>query len=571
MKRKNSTNHKSRFSFHPGGAHNAFLELKGTEKLVLRGDSYYSIPLATHNLRDFVDRQPFPIFLVVVDVSSEIIVWEHLQQHAAALPEEWRSKGKVSIRIPASNRLADDERLRSAVNAADAYMKSMSLTSSVQADEQRFELLDKRFEARTVATSSNKTTVLEAKEEVNLKLRILAGKHDFKEQIASLIERGERTEVDSGQFEVEGSALVAEAFARAKTVQMAKRIKVDVAIESCVDEQRSEHLRLHGGHFVGGSKEFVYVNPSGYPILLQTKASDQASEAGLVQFDLSLFEGQALLHLPYFEQLHAFVSAVCGGAKFGFTVLSKGKTVLQAVSQDTIEQLEGMRHLLDSIEQARSIAKHYGKNPTFRWGEVDEDFVGRTNDLHWIIFDGSPRVNTTKGITAAMARNDIEKLVTIFETTGELVLDFQTKEAKSVTLFGETVDEGEVNWSFTRMTPLQGMPRILEQLQNTTIEKPQIELCPMQDGTSFVTAHSMGVRCLSVSLSTLHCLSNKRWVKRTTLDSHGRFSNHSNCPNGGMLIGSLKGAGKVAYVLWNATMVSLEFLAAYPIMPLQRR
>lgn len=83
------------------GAH-FLIQLKGTDKLIIRNDSYIAHSCKTSTLRYFLERSELVIYLVY-DAQAHLGYWIWIQDYLRGLRSGWQNQGSLTVRIPLNN------------------------------------------------------------------------------------------------------------------------------------------------------------------------------------------------------------------------------------------------------------------------------------------------------------------------------------------------------------------------------------------------------------------------------------------------------------------------------------
>ena len=144
------------------------VQLKGTAASRSEASGAVSFRLKAKDISYFMSLQ-HPLFLVVANVKRKVGYWLFMQQYVREnLPHNnWQRQTKVTVKVPASNLLADAASLRSAVRDAIRYMAEAhpaAVEGAIKAEELRLNKLDPRFDVKLLATTNQKKYAVLAKE-----------------------------------------------------------------------------------------------------------------------------------------------------------------------------------------------------------------------------------------------------------------------------------------------------------------------------------------------------------------------------------------------------------------------
>ncbi len=187
------------------------VQVRGTNSLKLIsscGKQFVTCRLEVENLADHVDKRRYPIYLFRVDNQRQVVYWSFLQYDALkVLNQKWRNQKFVTIRIPVEQTLNNPESfeavLRDHINfISDLYPSSIA--ASLNAEKDRVEKLDGRFEVDISATLGQTQYCLTPKEG-NVEPLVFRFKgEDAVEKAKTLLEVGGKIDLSESEAEVEG-------------------------------------------------------------------------------------------------------------------------------------------------------------------------------------------------------------------------------------------------------------------------------------------------------------------------------------------------------------------------------
>jgi hypothetical protein len=179
---------------------------------------------------DYYMKLPVPVFLVVVNVVQRVAYYVHVQRYALEdlKGDDWqerlrdhKSRGSgtpptKTIRVPAKNVLADTEAFKGVVRDARGFMASLSVSEGIAYREESLRRLDERFEVTYIKTKDGEHLQIDAKEPVEVTMRVLMRKEKFEASIG----KEPPVELNPGEVTIEGSPLWESISAEAKSFQM---------------------------------------------------------------------------------------------------------------------------------------------------------------------------------------------------------------------------------------------------------------------------------------------------------------------------------------------------------------
>jgi hypothetical protein len=364
-----------------GGKHSGkaiLVQVKGRGNLPGKGEKIKQ-PLEIEHL-DYYTKRIEPVFLIVVDVKRQEGYWVFLQKYVKTelRYREWRpgassqlgKKPEITINVPASNRLSDRKRFKSAIEDALGYMKRLSISDGIIYNQQALHKLDPRFDIRMTATEKGESVFAKSNSEVQIDFLFsedfLASSRHY-----DLLGRGLPVSIAPGEFKLEGSLLLEtvldEVASKGGVVRLTHSYEGYVNIEH-VDKDGHSIGRFETipCHYEGGISEcrFHAEVPLGLISLRGTFRSHQPYADNIdINYHLAPWANKPLLGLPSFEGVHGLLGNVNDGDRLLFQFyLDDGSQVNKGHIQWGHPQIQQISGLVDLIFMARWIARKYERN-----------------------------------------------------------------------------------------------------------------------------------------------------------------------------------------------------------------
>ncbi|MFH1689390.1 MAG: DUF4365 domain-containing protein [Candidatus Eisenbacteria bacterium] len=319
------------------------VQLKGTEHLKC-GTTHVKYSLKTKHLAYFLDKALLPVFLVVVDTTTNRTWRVFLQRYAMAqlADRDWRSQKTVTIKLPFTSDLNNPEALDAAVTDAIAYVRELhpaSLQASVAAERRRLEAYDDRISVDVSYVDGRPHYRIDAKEDFEFTITFASDDPaELREKLRQLLEVGRSVEFKPGMVALSGSPLFEHMVGEANealTVKMGKTYSgaVDLATFGRDGAELARLDRIPGpidrgakaARFSGGYEQSPLKVVLQFP-LVQPIPEDQVLFE--MHFDTAAWVDVPLLHLPHFDRLIAFMRSIEEAAGIRLSCEVEGNSVL---------------------------------------------------------------------------------------------------------------------------------------------------------------------------------------------------------------------------------------------------
>ena len=375
------------------------VQLKGaiSPRLLTGGARAFS--LKTRHLSYYFDKVPLPVFLVLVDVEKKSAWWVFLQKHVRLVlkDDSWRKRKSVSIRIPPDNSLADNAKLRRAIQDAEAFMRDLrpsSIQASIKAEKTRLQELDPRFTATILAKDGNTEIQLNAHQPAKFKLRFRG--EEAVRKARAIYEGGGKYEFKPGELAIEGSPIFDFHGNELHAIQVSNRRDVTLRLIADHENNGGElHLdipaTLSGGH---SRCEIVGALPqSPLSIKLSFDLIEQSSEC-IIGFDLGQWIGQEVRFLAFVDPIAVFLRAVSsepyleGSKLIKAQVLLLGNAVVDGAGNlDVANVLADYEPIVATLAKAKYVATEMGQDVKLR-SDIGPEHAYEIEVVHNLIKSG---------------------------------------------------------------------------------------------------------------------------------------------------------------------------------------
>ena len=399
------------------------VQLKGTKSpRFSKSGQYVSFALQSEHLAYYVEKVPLPVFLVVVDVRKKRGWWIFLQQYALEdlTHKPWQKQKSLTVRLPRSNSLADASEIRSAVEHAERFMRDLRpsrVQPAIKQEKARLEELDPRFVVSLRADERATHVHLQAKEKVELPLKI-TGEH-AQQKLAQVVEAGEKVEFSQGEAIVSGSPLF-EGLGGPKAFDPGHQKSAGVRL-ALLTPKGIEMCSLHfQGHWRCGTKRGTFEGClERSPLTLRVPLEINNCETQVhLGFDISQWSGQRLRSLAYFQEISRFFRTVdderldhgCADVQIEIVVSGGGTLPLNA-RVGVSEWLRDYAEVVSTVEKARRVAECLELDLNFpnHFAEVD---IREIHLLHGVISGGEYRCSAPRvRLRAPLSRPDVLSLL----------------------------------------------------------------------------------------------------------------------------------------------------------------
>jgi len=460
------------------------VQLKGKKKTSLaRGR--IAFPLETKDLVYYVDKRCDPIFLVVVDVTAGQGYWLFLQKYALEelAGKTWRAQKHVTLHLPVSNSLADITQLETAVRSANQHMAGLrpgAVAHAIIAERRRLESLDPRFRIAVTAGEQSCRYDLLPSESVRFTLSFEGEKEKVSRLVEDFANRGLPVMVNPGEVKLEGSPLLAKLLEQSLTIQSVRRFQGHLRLAPVNSEGREiATLELPACGEGGLAEMRLKAAHANSPLQLElTIAAPGGVPSKVVSFSfgfaLSQWAGRRVLHLPYFDQVHALCRAVQDGSDLRIDFLWEGNPLFGGRAKSCqLKPLEEPAMIVRTYAKARELARHLRVNPIvpadMRFDELDE-----IEELHLRVMPGDRRLSGAKAtLRVSILRESLDAGAcnSQYDNMDDVPLKLRF-DNEPVRFLRESVNAGPGEYELThaqRSTPLADIKSLISVGKDQTI------------------------------------------------------------------------------------------------------
>lgn len=472
---------------------NFAVQLKGSESLN-SSKAFIKFRLETKYLRYYLDKARQPVFLIVAEIKTKTAYWLFTQRYLREKKDDaWRSKDKITLYIPRENNLTNLNNFRNEIISAESYMRdswTSSIASAISHRERALEQLDPRFSVSISANNDKEVYTIKLKENVvcDLPFKI---KNTSENQILikNLFEKGNSIVLSSSDFEIHGSEIFQKLFGELTDVKLhiEPYYQVDVQLNlSIIDQMEMEISSIYGliGKIRSGLKEAAYAGHlpnSPLKVYFSFSLSNIIGKTSKVtiNFDISIWEGQPILQLPYFDRIYDFFRKFNEIHQLKLTLEYQGNFLLSGrCNQEFSNQLANYLDLLHILYKARTIAKYLRVNPQLPAASdfFKDERIEEIEILYNILIHGEHRqimgigeINMTLTPDANLF-NLINDANNNKELIGDILL---VPEDPIIEFLGQSVNIGIINFTVTNAkltTPISELTSYSSMVSNTDIK-----------------------------------------------------------------------------------------------------
>lgn len=355
--------------------------------------------LETNPLEYYIDIEPEPVLLVVVDVHRREAFWVFLQKYVDDNLNDgtWRSQEKVTIIVPRSNRLVCDEAFRSQINLAIKYVslrKPQNISTAILAEQERLEKIDPRFNVKMSIDESgvNRRYTLKPSATINWRFDFggdMSRHEDFV--------RGKQVPFSPGEIEIDSPLY--DAINEGGYIQVGKDMEAILLIAASDDP--SNQLFLSGRMTRGIEGGYFESKPGAIQLIYKFRFNEShVCVTGSLSLGLPYWYGVPLLDLPRFEEVDRFFG---GGERHtsNVTWILEGEPGTPGTMR--LPSIDGRwLDVLIAVRKAREIARKIGINPALpaNFGKHHKESIDK---IHALMFNGEYRVPAPMGVFSIKA------------------------------------------------------------------------------------------------------------------------------------------------------------------------
>jgi hypothetical protein len=429
------------------------IQLKGWKPR--RKNAMPSYSLKTKHLLYFTEKSPFPVFLVLIDVSAHVGYWVFTQPLGDKIGIDRLKKQKsVTINFPPEQTLADCATFESAIGDAIIYMRNKhpgSVAAAIRSRKKELETKDERVSVEITATETTQHVTINPKQKIEFSFSINQSEPGTATKVQDFVEKGADLLLKASQLEVKGMPILEELLKEQGEITMQFASVLDG--HAILTWGTGGHLQLPAKYRMG-IKYFMFEceipnSPLKLAGSLERACLSQGGDCS-VSLDLAWekWKGINIGVLPYFENLHELFRAAHANSKIDLTLHIQGNRFLKVGPGELLQ-----RHstpvllLLDSIAKARQIAQKLQiavRLPDFSKPGTAELLDG-IDELFTLTFEGihTSRIAGSK-LTFSLKPTQPAKLS---PSDGTLMI----VHPQQYNLWGTCIDFGTVQEQFTNM------------------------------------------------------------------------------------------------------------------------
>lgn len=286
----------------------------------------------------YTHKCTLPVFVFLADLRNQRIFYLFVQEWAKSggFSFDPDSEKTVSLQMPRTQCVGDTRLFREAVERAFEYMNELhpgTLRASARAEIARLEAIDDRFEYHLTVTKNGESTHTQIRpkqgEQIACSL-IVKGKANVA-AVKKYCEMGVPLKLPAGGFELQGSKLFEGK--EGVTLEAGTTPIGDIELiflQSLQSELPIIRLSAEVRRGARGFTTSAHLSDLVHLRISQRFGTGLRTELDSLdlQFDFTSWLGKAVLHLPYFEQVHRFTTAINGGMDIPYKMLWGGNLLL---------------------------------------------------------------------------------------------------------------------------------------------------------------------------------------------------------------------------------------------------
>jgi hypothetical protein len=350
------------------------LQIKGTAS-AKRRQNWIEYRMSRKHLLYYRDNARIPIFIAVVDVTKRTAHWlfaqRYLRDHAAKADLD--NQNSLTLRFDPADCFSDLDRFRKALKEAERYIRDLypgTPAAAVSEREQELQALDPDIGVKVSFVDGHEVLKLSPQKPLSLHLRSL--KTDASESYQAMLEHGEIFKA-----EVEITPPPSPLFQKLMSTQIGLIHFEPEVRDGCIQVVcggATPIVMQVDGKWRGGTKSVRFAGslaraPLSIELGINTEEAKTSFETPL---NLSDWENQWLLRLPWFSEIHSFVSALATAEEFRTNYFIEGMPAGGFVATAKPSQaIQRVKKTLDWLEKCRSVAKHYDIDPILpKFGDI---------------------------------------------------------------------------------------------------------------------------------------------------------------------------------------------------------
>lgn len=390
----------------------------------------------------------FPVFLVLVDVTSSEGRWVFAQQHLCESVDQAKLKGHrtVKLRFPPEQNLRDFAPFYNLLPGAFQFIRNKfpgTVTAALSNRKSELEAMDPRVQVSISVQEGRELLRLTPKEKLPLKIILRASNpSELGEQIRSLVDHGKRLTLSPGDVELSGSPLVEHLWENQGqgTIDLQLGHKFPGTVLLTFEGITPTFLQFDGIIQVG--RRFINFEGGwrGSPIAVEVclPLAGQPSRLGLnINFQWNAWAGQLASRLRFFNKTNELMNVCSSGVRMEMELLTEGNRLCVAKNPSLdLHFDDGLVTVFRWICKLRGLSAHYSVHiPLPDLTAISDDDWALVDTLGDLIQGKEIRERCPDGVIVASPKNP-DSCAALVGFKGELVI---ITERLPTTLFGITI------------------------------------------------------------------------------------------------------------------------------------
>lgn len=339
------------------------IQIKGTAK-AKRRNNWIPFPMHRKSLAYYRDNARLPVFVALVDTTTKTAYWlfaqKYLREHASKAKLD--SQNSLTLRFNPADSFSDSERFQKVLKEAEQYLRNLfpgTPDAAVSARQRELQAVDPEIGVKVSFTEGHEVLNLFPQKPLLFSLRSLKPEASCAYQ--AMLEHGEIFEAEV-EITPPASPLLQQLMSTKTGLLHFEPEARDGCMRFVFGTPSLTSIQVDG-QWRGGTKSARFNGK-----LLRTPLSvdlridfDETRRASFgTPLNLHEWENQWLLRLPWFSEVHSFVSALSTGQEFRVNYYTQGTEVggfVAAVAETSA--IRKMKKILDWLEKCRFVAKHY--------------------------------------------------------------------------------------------------------------------------------------------------------------------------------------------------------------------
>lgn len=426
----------------------------------------------------------WPVFLVVVDISTKLGYWVFLQQYVVQSPQSLkkRTKKHLTIQLPTAPLISDAVALQKAATEAREYMISIqpsSIENAIKGQKASYEKLDPRVEAKIDVIDGKQRVTIEPKEPIQLQFFFDGKAPSMDDRLRDFFGRGMPLHLEPAEARVEGSKLFEDLFTQGGTLELKSHVPAAVSLIAKSDTGHEiASLKNLSATIEGGFLEVrVSGGLPGSPFSLNLTMTKDSTHGPMgVRFDLPSWRDHLIAQLPFFDQLAEFLIPLKDAAIVEAQVFVNGNRAIRGSIDDAVglKTIKRLSALFQILRDAQEIARIANIAPILN-EDIDHEMANDIYEMHGLLTKGEVRRKAVNFRYLHKFPRQVVKDMVEGLSSQEATLSLISNNEQTGRLFGYSVPLGKLEISITNMkvaTP----DSILRKKLKTRQQHIQVEL-----------------------------------------------------------------------------------------------